>query len=207
MRTSLIALSGPMAAGKSTLARELASSAGALIINIHGPLDLRVRTASPTRRDLQDTGVALDRETGGRWVLDHCREELEKNPGTTLAVLDCVRNEVQFQHIREEWDGTVLHLHLTASPETLAARYRERGDPSPMSQAQGHLAEWGIARLGDSAPLAISTSQVEPAQAAKTALTAMTVLEALSDRLRTVKGIPGYPPGDQRPGRNNGHGP
>ena len=105
---------------------------------------------APRRRDIARPG---DR---GRWVLDHCRRELEKNPGTTLAVLDCVRNEAQLLHIRAEWPGPLLHLHLTASPETLAARYRERGDPSPMSQAQGHPAERGIAQLGDSAPLAIS---------------------------------------------------
>ena len=109
-------------------------------------------------------------------MLDHCRRELEKNPGTTLAVLDCVRNEAQLLHIRAEWPGPLLHLHLTASPETLAARYRERGDPSPMSQAQGHPAERGIAQLGDSAPLAISTSEVRPAEAARTALSALSAL-------------------------------
>ena len=185
-----------MAAGKSTLARELGSSAGALIITTHGPLDARVRTKDPTRRELQDAGVSLDRETGGRWVLDHCRRELDKNPETTLAVLDCVRNETQLQHIRAEWPGPVLHLHLTASPETLAARYQERGDPSPMSQAQGHPAEQGIAQLGESAPLAISTSQVRPAQAARTALSALAVMEALTARIRTVKEGTGPPAGN-----------
>ena len=178
MRTPLIALSGPMASGKSTLARELQSSAGAIIITTHGPLDARVRTQSPTRRELQDAGVALDRETGGRWVLDHCQGELEKNPGTTLAVLDCVRNQAQLRHIREKWAGPVLHLHLTAPPEILAERYRERGDPSPMGQAQGHPAEWGIAQLGQSAPLTIGTSWVKPAQAARAALAFMEALRA-----------------------------
>ena len=182
MRTPLIALSGPMASGKSTLARELQSSAGALIITTHGPLDARVRTNNPTRRELQGAGVSLDRETGGRWVLDHCRRELGKNPETTLAVLDCVRNETQLRHIRAEWPGPLLHLHLTASPETLAARYLKRGDPSPMSHAQGHPAEQGIAQLGENAPLAISTSQARPAQAARTALTALSVMEALAAR-------------------------
>ena len=207
VQTSLIALSGPMTAGKSTLAKELHSSAGALIITTHGPLYARVRTKNPTRRELQDAGVSLDRETGGRWVLDHCRRELDKNPETTLAVLDCVRNETQLQHIRAEWPGPLLHLHLTASPETLAARYLKRGDPSPMSQSQGHPAEQGIAQLGERAPLAISASQVRPAQAARTALTAMAVMKALSDRLRTIKGFPAYPPEDQRPSGKNGHGP
>ena len=115
-------------------------------------------------------------------MLDHCRRELGKNPETTLAVLDCVRNEAQLRHIMAEWAGPVLHL--TASPETLAARYQERGAPSPMSQAQGHPAEQGIAQLGESAPLAISTSQVRPAQAARTALAALAVMEALTARLR-----------------------
>ena len=184
VRTPLIALSGPMASGKSTLAGELKSSAGALIITTHGPLYARVSTASPARRELQDAGVALDRETGGRWVLDHCRREMGKNPGTSLAVLDCVRNQDQLRHIGAEWDGPVLHIHLTAPPETLAARYRERGDSSPMSQAQGHPAEQGIAQLGARAPLAISTSQVRPAQAARTALAFMDALATLAARLR-----------------------
>ena len=207
MRTPLIALSGPMAAGKSTLAREMRSSAGTLIITTHGPLYARVSANNPTRRELQDAGVSLDRETGGRWVLDHCRRELGKNPETTLAVLDCVRNEAQLRRLRAEWPGPLLHLHLTASPEMLAARYRERGDPLPMSQAQGHPAEQGIAQLGERAPLAISTSQVRPAQAARTALTAMAVMETLTDRLQTLKGLPAHPPEDQRSSGNNGHGP
>ena len=176
------------------------------MITTHGPLYARVSIARRTRRALQDAGVALDRETRGRWVLEHCQDELDKNPGTQLAVLDCVRNQVQFQHIRKEWAGPVLHLHLTASPETLAARYRERGDSSSMDEAQRHPAEQGIAQLGDSAPLAISTSQVRPAQAARTALTALAILEALYDRLQTVKGIPAVRPGDQRPSGNYGHG-
>ena len=184
VRTPLIVISGLMATGKSTLARELQSRAGALVITTHGPLYARVSVARRTRRALQDTGVALDRETRGRWVLEHCRNELGNNPGTQLAVLDCVRNQDQLKHIKAEWAGPVLHLHLTARPEVLAARYRERGDPSPMHQAQGHPAEWGIAQLGDSAPLAISTSQVRPAQAAKTALAYIDALTGLAARLR-----------------------
>ena len=187
MRTPLIALSGPMAAGKSTLARELKSSAGALIITTHGPLYARVRTNNPARRELQDAGVSLDRETGGRWVLDHCRSELGENPETALAVLDCVRNEAQLRHIRAEWTGPFLHLHLTAPPETLAARYQERGDPSPMGQAQSHPAEQGISQLGERAHLAISTSRVRPAHAARTALA---VMKTMTNRPRTVMGFP-----------------
>ena len=206
VRTPLIAISGLMAAGKSTLARELQSRAGALVITTHGPLYARVSVARRTRRALQDAGVALDRETRGRWVLEHCRNELGKNPGTSLAILDCVRNQNQLKHIKAEWAGPVLHLHLTAPPDVLAARYRERGDPSSMGEAQRHPAEQGIAQLGERAPLAISTSQVRPAQAARTALTALAILEALYDRLQTVKGIPAVRPGDQRPSGNYGHG-
>ena len=39
-----------------------------------------------------------------------------------------------------------------------------------MSQAQDHPAKQGIAQLGDNAPLAIRTSEVRTAQAARTAL-------------------------------------
>ena len=184
MRTPLIAISGPMAAGKSTLARELQSRAGALVITTHGPLYARVSVARRTRRALQDAGVALDRETRGRWVLEHCRNELGKNPGTSLAVLDCVRNQNQLKHIGAEWDGPVLHLHLTAPTEVLAARYRERGDPSSMGEAQRHSAEQGIAQLGQRARLTMATSLVKPAQAARTALAHMDALTDLAARLR-----------------------
>ena len=60
--------------------------------------------------------------------------------------------------------------------------------PDPRRQAQGHPAEQGIAQLGARAPLAISTSQVRPIQAARTALTALAVMEALAAR-KATKGL------------------
>ena len=117
-------------------------------------------------------------------MLEHCQDELGKNPGTQLAVLDCVRNQGQLRHIREKWAGPVLHLHLTAPPEVLAERYLGRGDGLPMGEAQGHPAERGIAQLGRSAPLTIGTSWVKPDQAARAALAVMETL-----RIRDRAGV------------------
>ena len=67
----IILLSGPVSSGKSTLAKGLASRYSMAICKTVDLLHSRVATNQiSNRKVLQAEGEALDRRTGGKWILD-----------------------------------------------------------------------------------------------------------------------------------------
>ena len=130
MARIIVVLSGPVAAGKSSLASGLQSNYSALVVSTRQLLQARYRVLHPTgdidaRRALQDFGEHLDQQDDGAW--------LAEDVGTTavgdepLMVIDSVRVLGQIQALRERFGRRVWHVHLFSSdPAELAHRYEQR---------------------------------------------------------------------------------
>src|SRR5690606_24881394 len=84
--------------------------------------------ATMTRQELQVAGEKLDRQTSGAWVGDALREIVDgfDNPDEAIVLVDSVRVAKQIEFIRNAYGRRVLHVHLTAPTEVLAARYAAR---------------------------------------------------------------------------------
>lgn len=125
MVRQIILLSGPISAGKSTLAQSLVDRYGLIRIRTQQ----LIRSATPNlveeRSALQRAGDALDRKTGGAWV---GRElvRLAEGLDDAIVVVDSVRIPKQIGSIREAFGARVVHVHLTAPVSVLGERYGAR---------------------------------------------------------------------------------
>lgn len=129
MLPSLVAISGPVCAGKSTLANGLAASRGATILTTRLLIarHLGRRPEELSRGELQEAGDELDRERGGSWVAEEIAHLLRGD--AELVVVDAVRNVDQLAAVRDV--TTTFHVHLSADEATLCARYEERSRSNP----------------------------------------------------------------------------
>src|SRR5947209_3225016 len=87
----IVVLSGPVGAGKSTLARGLADQYGASYIRTQDLMrehaESRGNSLPNERRALQDYGDQLDLETDGRWVADAVSETIANDDGASSLVI------------------------------------------------------------------------------------------------------------------------
>ena len=124
--TLVVVLSGPIAAGKTTLAWQLRDAYGAVVF---GTRQLLLAHLGPGagRANLQRLGETLDRETSGMWVADALNAELVQRGDVPIIVVDACRVREQVDAIRSAF-SRVYHIHLTAPARVREARYSRR-DP------------------------------------------------------------------------------
>lgn len=81
-----------------------------------------------SREALQKLGTRLDRKTKGAWVEVALRKQLDvrRLPDAAVVLVDSVRMQGQIDAIRTGYGQRVIHVHLTAPVDVLAARYAER---------------------------------------------------------------------------------
>jgi adenylosuccinate synthase len=164
-----VALSGPVGAGKSTLARALAVHHALSLVSTRTVLLSEVlRVGRPIdRRSLQLQGDELDRATGGLWVAEACERA---HPAARRLAVDSVRIAGQLEGLRGRY--RVLHVHVTASQEVLAARYEERRKAAPelelasFEAVQAHPTERGVYALSSFADVVVDTGKLNPQDAA-----------------------------------------
>ena len=124
----IVLLSGPVASGKSTLARTLQARLGAAVIGTRKMLSRNLRRSGDfSRQSLQSEGERLDRMTGGAWLRDELEFVLSERTHETMVVVDAVRTRNQIHSIRERHGRRVAHVHLTATEALLSERYIGRG--------------------------------------------------------------------------------
>ena len=168
----VVVLSGPMGAGKSTLAEGLQRRHGARIISSRQLLQARVGSEGLGRLELQRRGEALDEQTQGRWLAEDIRELLRRpEDRPELLVVDAIRIEAQVLALHPVLGSRVVHVHLSASDETLAERYAWRRSRSAtdtegasFEQARAHPTESRVGKLARHADLVLDTRRL-PAEA------------------------------------------
>jgi adenylosuccinate synthase len=127
----IVVVSGPVGAGKSTLAHRLQRRYCAVHVRtpdiMHDYAIGRGVSLADERREMQDFGDQLDRDTGGSWVSDWLSEKIADGQIIgELIVVDAARRAEQIERLREAFPARVSHIHLHAPDAELSLRYSER---------------------------------------------------------------------------------
>lgn len=166
MPRRIIVVSGPVAGGKSNLARGLANRFGGIRFSTRDLLlpDLPAGQ-TPTRKALQQVGAKLDAETDGRWVADRLSRPIYAAE-EELVVVDSARIAGQIEGMRQAFGREVRHVHVTASRATCAERYELRRAHAEIYEAESYdevmadPTEAQVDRLEPMADISIDTDRV-----------------------------------------------
>ena len=169
----IIAVSGPIAVGKSVFIGELMQRFGAVRISTR-ELIQSLRSVPSERGPLQEAGEDLDRTTDGKWVADALATRATTLADDVVVVVDAVRIAKQVEHLRKAFGVRVWHVHLTASHDILSARFmsrKEKGDPAVLEfatydEARANATEAEVDKLGGIADDLIDTDKLDPASIA-----------------------------------------
>jgi adenylosuccinate synthase len=146
----VVAVSGPVAAGKSELADQFRERFGAYRLSTRQLLI--DRGVANDREALIEAGRVLEAETDGAWVRDGVRTYLAKLPDNAIALIDAVRSERQIHHLREWLGSRLIHVHVTAPYEVIKARYESRAANSDQrknyDEVRADSTEMGVWDLG-----------------------------------------------------------
>lgn len=163
----IVAISGPVGAGKTTLARELARRFGMAHVRTQNLMrdaaSERGDVIEPTRRSMQDYGQLLDEETEGRWVADGVGRLIAGQILTeTVIIVDSVRLVDQVERLRDAFPARVTHIYLHAPELVLSERYAARTDSglkelATYSEVAEDQTERAIAGLEKDADVSINT--------------------------------------------------
>ncbi|MGH8866566.1 MAG: adenylosuccinate synthetase [Actinomycetes bacterium] len=164
----IVVVSGPVAGGKSMLARALADRFGGIRLSTRELLMPRLGpNESPTRQLLQRIGADLDSETSGQWVVDRLSRRIY-DAVQPLVVVDSCRTAEQVDGLRKAFGREVRHVHVTASRSTCSVRYEERRSRAEVSEAASYddvvadPTESRVDELGPTADIAIDTDRDAP---------------------------------------------
>ena len=124
MSKKIVVISGPVASGKSTLAKRLEKYFGAFVVKTSDELVNLYPDTPNDQLSLQKVSDRLDRRTNGKWVRDLLSKTMREEK-QSIFIVDSIRTKKQIDRIRESF-GPLVHLHLTAPREKLQKRYYKR---------------------------------------------------------------------------------
>lgn len=194
----IVALSGPVCSGKSTLAAGLVSRYGATHVSTRELLQARAAASGHQglieRRALQEFGERLDQTTSGRWVADDLRPLVDAAPLGGVVLIDAVRVPEQLDALRREFGRRIWHLHVeTSSLAELERRYAARaGGPGPVveladyAQVQSNPTEAKVPALARLADIVLDTFRDTPADVLVRCAARLGLLADLGERLVDV---------------------
>ena len=159
MSNKIIVISGPIAVGKSELAKRLEKDFDAFIVKTSDALIDPGTKILNGRLDLQKRGDQLDEKTDGKWVRDLLSDAMRKEK-KSIFVVDSVRIKKQIDEIRKSF-GLLTHLHLTAPNEELKKRYcsrfKKNGNVPTYAESRKNKTENKIGSLDRIADVVINT--------------------------------------------------
>lgn len=159
----IVLLAGPIAVGKSTVARELAARSGGRIVSARELL-LSMTEATEDRASLQEAGARLDLRTNGRWLLEALIQQTDPTP-QTLTVLDSARTVRQTEPVLTELTRSRL-VYLEADDESRRARFASSAQQDMIKRrtnfdaSNAHKTERDIRKLKRLAHHVIDTSRL-----------------------------------------------
>ena len=159
----LIAISGPVAVGKSAVIESLLARTNGRKISTRELIQLLRPQVGNDRGQLQAAGDELDSSTDGRWVAEAI-ETLEPTLEDAVVIVDSVRIRRQVDWLKVIFKDRVWHLHLTASPSALAARFSQRtraGDPQTYEEVLLNVPESRVDALAELADCVIDTEDLD----------------------------------------------
>lgn len=169
IKSRIVVLSGPIGAGKSTLARGLCNRYSGVRVSTRDLLMGRLGEGIQAgREELQKLGTELDNATNGTWLRDDLAKVLKESDNPELIVVDSVRIVEQIETLREAYARRVTHIHLTATEATLTKRYEERKavakivEAASYEEARKDPVESQISTLADDADIRIDTERAAP---------------------------------------------
>ncbi len=134
-RKVVVVESGPVAGGKSALARQLAERFGGMRLSTRELLMPSLKPGeTASRQFLQEIGAQLDEETGGEWVANRFSRRIFSGDAD-LFIVDSARIADQIEGLRKAFGDEVRHVHITASRETCAERYEQRRGRAEVEEA------------------------------------------------------------------------
>lgn len=127
----LIAISGPLCAGKTTAAVALGAAWGYRVVAARELIRQLSGEPGATRLELQRLGRKLEERTRGRWIADGLLKTRERGPSG--IALDAVRTIEQVEAIRDVWKSSAF-IHMTAAAEVRQKRFELRRPQDPVDR-------------------------------------------------------------------------
>lgn len=190
-----VVLSGPVGAGKSTLARGLAERYRAGHIRTQDLMRDHAEAAGESlpaeRKALQEYGERLDRDSDGKWVADRVAEIVANDDDDrTMFIVDSARLKSQVDHLRSTFPTRVTHIHVHAPHQVLSKRYtaRESGlqELSSYDEVVANATEAAVITLADDADVSIDSDRCLELDVQTRAAAALRLLPSRTTRLVDV---------------------
>lgn len=160
MLQRIIALSGPIAAGKSSTAERLHDRFGAEVLTTKELIIALTKDTLTGRAALQARGAALDAETDGEWVATALSQWLANHrDGCQVLVIDSLRDVRQLQRLRALWPHAVTHVHVTAASDERRVRFSYRRETITFDEASSHAVEQAVGGMATDADLVLDSVQ------------------------------------------------
>ncbi len=126
MTRVIVLLSGPIAAGKTTLCDELVTRFGFTVFKTRELIQHLMKDIPSERGALQKAGETLDKRTNGEWIAKSLAQRVHEMGASGNVVLDSVRIKKQIDGVRRAFGSQIVHIHITADTKVLEKRYNAR---------------------------------------------------------------------------------
>jgi len=166
----VLALSGPTAAGKTTIARALAEALDGRIYSSYPLMTGHAQrvhglSAPETRHQLDQMAEKVEQISQGGWLAKEIAHDMRQAGTPTTAVVDSLRSTLQLSAMRTRFPHKVVHIHLTAPKAELARRYNEAREPGEAPYEEAICdSETRLPKLGSVADMVLDTEAMSTAE-------------------------------------------
>jgi len=164
MPKRIIAFSGPVSSGKSSLSKTLGERYGFVEFRTRDVLRT-LNSDTDDRQMLQKRGDELDILTNGEWVRDALVRTAAEHAEQATILVDSVRIKNQVDALRKAFGpARVVHVHVTAPLEVLAERYSKRQPPPTISydEVRANATESRVDELREVADIVVDSHRSTP---------------------------------------------